>query len=111
MGPPFWESKAIRARSIRQGKTAIQPRVGIAYALNDKMVLRAGFGESLRTPENAPNSAGYSQSTTYLANDPTYPGSVFPNLANPINNPYSSVLQPTGNSLGLMTQLGQDRGT
>lgn len=88
-------------------KSAIQPRVGLAYGLNEKTVLRAGFGESMRTPQNAPNSAGYSQSTSYLANNPNYPGSVLPNLANQINNPYSSVLQPTGNSLGMETQLGQ----
>lgn len=88
-------------------KTAIQPRVGIAYAFNDKTVLRGGFGESMRSPQNAPNSAGYSQSTSYLANDPSYPGSVYPNLANQINNPYASVLQPTGSSLGMLTQLGQ----
>jgi Carboxypeptidase regulatory-like domain/TonB dependent receptor len=88
-------------------KTDIQPRFGIAYALNDKTVLRAGLGESTRSPENAPNNIGYSATTSYLANDPNYPGSVYPNLANPISNPYSSVVLPTGNSQGLLTDLGQ----
>jgi Carboxypeptidase regulatory-like domain/TonB dependent receptor len=85
----------------------IQPRFGIAYALDSKTVLRAGVGESTRSPENAPNNIGYSATTSYVANDPNYPGSVYPNLANPISNPYSSVVQPTGNSLGLLTDLGQ----
>jgi hypothetical protein len=88
-------------------KGDIQPRFGVAYALNNKTVLRSGFGESTRSPENAPNNIGYSASTSYLANDPNYPGSVYPNLANPISNPYSSVVLPTGSSLGLLTDLGQ----
>ncbi len=88
-------------------KTDIQPRFGIAYALNGKTVLRGGFGETTRSPENAPNNIGYSATTSYLANDPNYPGSVYPNLASPISNPYSSVVEPTGSSQGLLTDLGQ----
>ncbi len=88
-------------------KLNIQLRVGIAYALNDKTVLRAGFGESKRSPQNSPNSAGYSSSTTYVASDPDYPDGVRPNLSNQINNPYASIVQPAGNSQGMETQLGQ----
>jgi len=106
-GPTFLGVNGNSRSVYATSKTTIQPRVGIAYAFNDKTVLRGGFGESMRSPQNAPNSAGYSQSTSYLANDPSYPGSVYPNLANQINNPYSSVLQPTGSSLGMLTQLGQ----
>ena len=87
--------------------TNLQPRFGFAYALDNKTVIRGGFGESMKSPQNAPNTAGYSASTSYLANDPNYPGSVRPNLANQINNPYSSVVQPTGSSLGMLEQLGQ----
>ncbi|HEY1578128.1 MAG TPA: TonB-dependent receptor [Terracidiphilus sp.] len=88
-------------------KWDIQPRFGLAYALNDKTVLRGGFGESTRSPENAPNNIGYSASTNYQANDPTHPGSTYPNLANQIDNPYSAVIQPTGSSLGMLEDLGQ----
>ncbi|GGH10854.1 TonB-dependent receptor [Silvibacterium dinghuense] len=88
-------------------KWDIQPRVGFAYAVTDKTVLRGGFGESARSPENAPNNIGYSATTSYIACDPNHIGCTYPNLANPINNPYSSVVQPTGNSLGLLTDLGQ----
>ena len=106
-GPTFLGVNGNPRATYSLTKTAIQPRVGLAYALNDKTVLRAGLGESMRTPENGPNNAGYSSNTNYQANDPNYPGSVRPNLANQINNPYSSVLQPTGNSLGMLTQMGQ----
>ncbi|MGA8727156.1 MAG: TonB-dependent receptor [Terracidiphilus sp.] len=88
-------------------KFDLQPRVGFAYALNDKTVVRGGFGESARSPENAPNNIGYSASTNYQANDPNWPGATHPNLANQINNPYSSVVQPTGSSLGMLEDLGQ----
>ena len=88
-------------------KTNIQPRVGIAYALDDKTVLRAGFGESMRSPQNGPSSYGFNASTSYQANDPTHPGSTYPNLANPISNPYSSTVKPSGSSLGMLEQLGQ----
>jgi hypothetical protein len=32
---------------------------------------------------------------------------VYPNLSNPISNPYDSVVQPTGSSLGMKEDLGQ----
>jgi hypothetical protein len=88
-------------------KTDIQPRVGFAYAVNNKTVLRGGFGESTRSPENAPNTIGYSSSTNYQSYDNLHPANVYPNLANPISNLYPSVVQPTGHSLGMLTDLGQ----
>lgn len=88
-------------------KTDIQPRFGFAYALNERTVLRGGFGESVRSPENAPNNIGYSATTSYLANDPNWPGSTHPNLATQIDHPYSTVIQPTGSSLGMLEALGQ----
>ena len=89
-------------------KTNFQPRVGFAYSINDKTVLRGGFGNSTRSPQNAPNNAGFSSSTSYLSSDPTYPSGVMPNMAAQINNPFpQSLVQPTYSSLGMLTQLGQ----
>lgn len=85
----------------------IQPRVGVAYAIDDKTVLRLGFGESMRTPQNGPSSFGYNASTNYQANDPAHPGSTYPNRANQIDNPYDSTVKPTGSSLGMLEYLGQ----
>jgi hypothetical protein len=89
------------------GKGNIQPRVGFAFAVDPKTVLRGGFGETMRTPQNNAPSFGYSATTNYQANDPTHPGQTYPNLANQIDNPYSLVVQPTGSSLGMLEQLGQ----
>jgi hypothetical protein len=90
--------------------TNIQPRIGFAWAWNSRTVLRGGFGESMRSPQNAPSSFGYNATTTYQANDPSRTGSTYPNLANQIDNPYSSVIQPTGSSLGMLEMLGQNPG-
>ncbi|HCT61720.1 MULTISPECIES: TonB-dependent receptor [Acidobacterium] len=87
--------------------TNIQPRVGFAYAIHDKTVIRGGFGESMRAPQNAPSTFGFSASTSYIACDPDHPGCTYPNLANPISNPYSSVVQPAGASAGMREMLGQ----
>jgi len=93
------------AYSLDKGN--IQPRVGFAFAVDRKTVLRGGFGETMRTPQNNAPSFGYSATTNYQANDPTHPGQTYPNLANQINNPYSMVIQPSGSSLGMLEQLGQ----
>lgn len=88
-------------------KFNIQPRIGFAYAVNDRMVVRGGFGESYRSPQDAASNYGFSSTTNYQASDPTQPGSTYPNLANPISHLYPSVVQPTGASLGMLEQLGQ----
>ena len=88
-------------------KAGIQPRVGFAYALNEKTVLRGGFGETMKSPQNSPSSFGYNATTNYIAADPTRPGSTYPNLGNTVSNPFSSIVEPTGSSLGMLEQLGQ----
>ena len=82
------------------------PRVGAAYQLNSKTVLRAGYGIFF-APQFALGSpiatVGYNQTTTYIAstnNNQTPAGS--------LTNPYpSGILQPAGNSLGTLTGIGQ----
>ena len=91
--------------ALRKGN--VQPRVGFAYALNDRTVLRAGFGESFRSPQVAASNYGFSATTQYQASDPTHAPDTYPNLANPISHLYSSVVQPSGTSLGMLEQLGQ----
>jgi hypothetical protein len=89
------------------GKGNVQPRVGFAFALDSKTVLRGGFGETMRTPQNNAPSFGYSATTSYQSSDPTHPGQTYPNLANQIDNPYPTVVQPSGSSSGMLEQLGQ----
>ena len=88
----------------------IQPRVGFAYAVSPKTVLRGGFGERFRdaNPTNpGGNPLGFSSNTNYVG---TLDGGKTP-LVNSINNPFPSVIQPTGSSLGALTGLGQGIGS
>jgi len=82
------------------------PRVGIAYALNPRTVIRAGYGVFF-APQFALGSpiatVGYNQTTSYIAstdNNVTSAGS--------LSNPFpSGILQPVGNTLGTSTGIGQ----
>jgi carboxypeptidase family protein len=50
----------------------IQPRVGFAYQINDKTVLRGGFGRIIMSPEESLASLGLQQG---FSNPPTFVGS------------------------------------
>ncbi len=80
---------------------AIQPRVGFAYALDNRTVLRGGYGIMFRNSEPTNGMYGFSASTSYVA---TNDGGKTP-LMN-ASNPFPTVVQPTGASLGLMTGIG-----
>lgn len=91
-----------------------QPRFGFAYSLNNKTVIRGGFGKSMRAgaTNNGINVLGFSASTTGVTSNSAYPSGVFPNMTNTLDSLFwggltDSVLQPTGSSLGLGTNLGQ----
>lgn len=79
-----------------------QPRFGAAYQLNERTVVRAGYGIIYFNTLETPFAQGYSASTSYSASsDGTHP-------LNSISAPFpTGVNQPTGSNLGLSTQLGQ----
>ncbi len=82
------------------------PRIGLAYQINPKTVLRGGYGiyfDTLGVDRLMPIQTGFSQSTPIQAsldNGVTY---VAP-LANPFPN---GLLAPLGSAGGLSTNLGQ----
>jgi hypothetical protein len=84
-----------------------QPRLGFAYQVQPKTVLRAGFGLIyFNTLENPPlpnqGATGFSSSTSYNNVSGSTP-------INPLSNPFpAGVALPTGSSLGLSTALGQN---
>lgn len=83
-----------------------QPRLGAAYQLTPRTVLRGGWGIFYTNPVSNGNEHGYSLSTPYV-------GSLDSGRtpANSLSNPFpTGVLQPPGSSLGLMTLLGQGPG-
>jgi hypothetical protein len=85
-------------------KKAFGPRAGFAWSLNDKTVIRGGYG-LFWAPNNNGTLAtlGYSQTTDYVSSND---GGNTP--ANSLSNPFpGGLLQPVGNTQGLATGVGQ----
>jgi len=80
-----------------------QPRVGAAYQLNEKTVLRAGYGKYYENPTGQGSTNGFSLATNLISSND---GGRTPTYA--LDNPFpSGILQPPGSSLGPLTFLGQ----
>ncbi|MBL8203042.1 MAG: TonB-dependent receptor [Blastocatellia bacterium] len=91
-------------------KTKFGPRIGFAYQLNDKTTLRGGYGifwapQVFTFTVGGIGALGFSAISTVAAGQ---------TLSNPFPN---GLIKPTGNSLGLLTNVGtavdyvdQDRG-
>lgn len=83
--------------------TDFRPRIGIAYKLTEKLVMRAGYGIFQQVQYN-PTREGFSTSTSANA-------SVGGDLIHPqdlLRNPFPNGLNlPSGRSLGLLTLVGQ----
>jgi trimeric autotransporter adhesin len=82
------------------------PRIGVAYQLDSKTVIRGGYGIfwapqfALGSPLATP---GYSATTSYIASTN---GNLTP--AGILSNPFpSGITQPTGNTLGTLEGIGQ----
>jgi hypothetical protein len=88
-------------------KSNWQPRIGAAYKLNDKTVLRGGFGIFMSPFQvETPNQIGFSGNTAFIPTNDN--GRTF---VATLNNPFPNGLQATfGSSLGLLTRVGQDAG-
>ncbi len=84
--------------------TNIEPRIGFAYALGPKTVLRGGYGIFYTVGLEGGSDIGFSQSTPYTN---TLNGGVTPTNYFASGNPFpAGVIVPPGNSLGLLTALG-----
>ena len=84
-----------------------QPRFGAAYQLNEKTVIRGGFGIFMAPYRiEGLNNYGFTASTTFVPTNDQ--GRTF--VAN-LNNPFPSGLTPaTGSGLGLLTRFGTSVG-
>lgn len=78
-----------------------QPRIGVAYSIDSKTVVRGGFGLYTLGQWALGGTTGFSRSTPVI----TTVDGVTPSAL--ISNPFpSGLLQPVGSSLGLATDLG-----
>ncbi|MBK5292544.1 MAG: carboxypeptidase regulatory-like domain-containing protein [Acidobacteriia bacterium] len=81
----------------------VQPRIGAAFQINTKTVMRGGYGMFFTSPVSRGFTNGFSIQTPYVA---SLDAGRTP--ANNVSNPFpQGVLQPPGASLGLETFLGQ----
>jgi hypothetical protein len=81
----------------------IDPRIGVAYHMLPKTVIRAGYGMSYVPTYLSPQTQGFSTSTPFVN---SLDGGLTP--SGQLNNPFpTGLLAPTGNSLGLSTFTGQ----
>ncbi|MCS7023259.1 MAG: carboxypeptidase regulatory-like domain-containing protein [Bryobacteraceae bacterium] len=97
----FAGSKGDARYAFAPDRNNFQPRIGVAFSLDRKTVLRGGYGiYSLGQWALGPNT-GFSRSTPVIATvDGVTPSA---SMSNPFPN---GLLQPVGSSLGLATDLG-----
>ena len=95
------------------GKNHFSPRIGAAYQLNNKTVMHTGYGIFFAPVGiNTAATQGYSQTTTYAPGNTTSALAV--GSAGYLSSPFSggtALLQPSGNTLGALTGIGNTLGT
>jgi hypothetical protein len=81
-----------------------QPRIGFAYQLTNKTVIRGGVGRFVQADFNPiSNQTGFSSSTPYCASA----CSNYNAVGQTWDNPYpAGLVAPVGNSMGLQTNVG-----
>lgn len=85
--------------------TKFSPRIGISYAPTKTAVVHAGFGIFYSPVGIAAATTGYSQTTTLAQANATSAVAAGTNAY--LSNPFpGGVLQPTGSSLGPLTNIG-----
>ena len=89
-------------------RTNFQPRIGVSYQLNEKTVVRGGFGIFMAPfMIETPQQIGFAGSTPFVPSNNN--GLTFvATLTNPFPNGISGVQPSFGSSLGLLTGLGAD---
>lgn len=89
-------------------RSNVQPRVGASYQLNEKTVLRAGFGVFMAPFQiQTPQQIGFAGNTPFVPSNNN--GLTFAaTLTNPFPNGVAGVQPSFGSSLGLLTGIGAD---
>ncbi len=82
----------------------LAPRAGLVYQATPTMVMRGGYGvfyAPIYYSTSASLAPGYTSTTTYIAsNNSNY------TPASNLTNPYGTLIQPSGNSAGLLQGVG-----
>ena len=102
-GPYFAGLNGTARNAFNPRYVNFQPRIGVAYALTSKTILRGGFGlYYMQVGESVGDKLGFSASTSAVTSTD---GGLTPNVI--IDNAFINGLnKPTGSSLGFDTNLG-----
>jgi hypothetical protein len=86
----------------------VGPRVGFAYAVNSKTVVRGGWGLVYQGGLEGGSNGGFAETTPYISSPN---GGITPSTSFQSGSPYAGVsLQvPQGSSQGLLTNVGNNR--
>jgi hypothetical protein len=83
----------------------LQPRIGVAYQVNERTVVRGGYGLYYFPQAEFGGTTGFTVSTPFVSTTGGGAQAFIP--VNTLSNPFpNGVSQPTGSSLGLLTQAG-----
>jgi Carboxypeptidase regulatory-like domain/TonB dependent receptor len=109
-GPVFVGTNGVSPRLQATQHNNFDPRVGFAYQLNEKTVIRGGFGIFHAASLDATETGqGYSETTTSIPAQANGVVPIFPtpgvDLGN-MDNPFAAQTPITGSSLGLATNAG-----
>jgi hypothetical protein len=107
-GPLYVNTGGLARTAFDPDRNNFQPRVGAAYLLNSKTVLRGGYGlyYTALSASEAGGNTGFSRTTPII----TSQDGLTPNVK--ISDPLAGgkLLQPVGSSQGLSTNLGLGMG-
>jgi hypothetical protein len=90
--------------------TNLGPRIGVAWQVRPKTVIRAGAGVYYMSPTQNNTTTGFAQTTSYTSSIDGKTPAAGSDLAGPSSlvNPYpNGLLAPTGASTGLATNIGR----
>jgi hypothetical protein len=102
-GLGFVDVKGAPKYPYKYDKNNVQPRMGFAYTLDERTVLRGGYGLYYLNVVSISASNGFLVSTPLITSNDGDRTSTYP-----LSNPFSQgLIQPPGSSLGLETFLGR----
>ena len=96
-----------RRGAYKMNKLDLQPRIGFAYAISDRMSVRGGVGLTYVSDQASNGADGFSSSASYTN---SIDNGVTPYTATTgqgLSNPIGVVPQPSGSSLGYLQDLGK----
>jgi hypothetical protein len=85
----------------------IQPRIGFAYALTNRLSLHGGVGENYLSDQTTNGNDGFSSYTNIISTTDNGLQPLFLTNGGSFADPLTNVVKPTGSSLGYLQDVGR----